>query len=353
MQKYECKNCGAELYWDAEANALKCQYCDSEYQPSDFEDKTTEDDAQKKNEELDKEFTNSGSDIGDDMVVYQCEECGAELVTSKTTMATVCAYCGRAISITDKSAGSFRPEKVIPFTVNHENAMEKFKKYIKSSPLTPKKFHSNHVIEKMQGLFVPFWLHSMTSDTRSLINGETSTSSRRGDDKITTYKVYEIDISATGQFKDIPTDASKKMDNNLMDAIEPFSYDKIQEFNPAYMAGYFAEQPDETAEDTMQRAETRAMVAMNEKMIQAAGPYQNKRILMENHDLKNKTSRYAMLPVWLLNVEFNGKKYQYAINGETGKVSGKLPISKIKFTLFSLAGFLGGNIGYFIISMVI
>ena len=87
MQKYECKVCGAELHWDPNAGALKCKYCDSEFQPSDFEDKTVEAKTTD-TKELDKDYTNAGSSLGDDMVVYKCEECGAEVVASKTTMAT-------------------------------------------------------------------------------------------------------------------------------------------------------------------------------------------------------------------------------------------------------------------------
>ena len=139
MQKYECKTCGAELYWDPNSGSMKCEYCGSEYQPSDFEDKTVDANPEE-TEELDAQYTNAGQDLAEDMVVYVCKECGAEVVTSKTTMATTCAYCGRAISITSKSAANFRPEKAIPFAVDKEKAVEMFKQYTKKSFLTPKTF---------------------------------------------------------------------------------------------------------------------------------------------------------------------------------------------------------------------
>ena len=326
MQKYECKVCGAELHWDPNAGCLKCKYCDSEFQPTEFEDKTTVKGAEKQSAAQDKQYT-SHANVGDDMLVYKCDECGAEVVASKTTMATICPYCNRAISVTDKSAGNFRPERVIPFAVDKNKAIEIFTKYTKSSFLTPKAFREKHTIEKTQGLFVPFYLHSVSLKSIGNVHGERSTSHRRGDDKVIDTKIYEIDMKASGEFTDISTDASTELDNGLMDALEPFSYDKIQDFNPAFMAGYFAEQPDETAESTKDRAIKRAENAMEQSMVDEAGSYESKRMNHARHNKSNYSNSYAMLPVWLMNVEHAGKKYTFAVNGETGKAVGKLPLS--------------------------
>ena len=336
MQKYECQVCGAELHWDPNAGSLKCRYCDTEYQPSDFEDKTTEEGAEDTSAAVDKQYT-SHADTSSDMLVYKCDECGAEVVASDSTMQTVCPYCGRAISITDKTAGNFRPEKLIPFAVDRAKATELLTKYTKASILTPKLFKDEHTIEKTQGLFVPFYLHSFKSKGRANIEGKNSTSHRRGDDKVTTHKVYEVNLEAQGDFQDIPTDASSKLDNALMDALEPYSYDKVQDFNPAFMAGFFAEQPDESVEITNTRAETRAKEAMDKLMLDEAGAFEEKHILTSNYKFGAKTNKYAMLPVWLMHVDWGGKKYTYAVNGETGEVVGKLPISK-----GTLAAILGG-----------
>ena len=268
------------------------------------------------------------------MAVYECSNCGAELVTSKTSMTLTCAYCGRSISITDKSINNFRPKEVIPFKLDHKKAMEKFKEYATSSILTPKTFSNEHVIEKMQGLFVPFFLHSMKANSQAVVHGETHSSRRSGNDKITTVKVYEINLNSQGTFDDVPVDASKQMDNNLMDALEPFSYNERQNFNPAFMAGFFAEQPDEKVEETLPRAEEKIKTALNNEMLNKAGNFENKIIKNSSHNFTNKKSMYIMLPVWLLNVDYKGNKYVFAINGETGKIVGKLPMSKGK--LFSI-----------------
>ena len=331
MQKYTCKVCGAELFWDPQAGALLCKYCGTAFNATDFEDHTLN--KEQKDETLDATYTSQGANLADGMVVYACRNCGAEVVTSNTTMATTCAYCGNAISITNKSAGKFRPEVVIPYAIDKEKAKEIYKKYVNKSFLTPKAFKENSKIEKMQGLFVPFWLHSMNSRAQAHFDCENISHRRRGDDKITTHMVYDVYVDASGVFEKIPTDGSKKLDNALMDALEPFTYSKLSPYNPAYMAGFFSEQPDDTKEATMPRAQERVTQSMIEKMKTTAGHYSSKKIKTFNNDLSNQEVLYSMLPVWLLNVSYKDKDYMFAINGDTGKVVGKLPLHIPKLIL--------------------
>ena len=118
MQDYKCKLCGAKLTFDPKVGKLTCKYCGSTYNPTDFEDKTV--DAKLGNKsELDKNYTQN-QNLDDRWVIYSCSECGAEVVAAKTTMATTCAYCGSAISITEKTAENFRPQKILPYRITRE-----------------------------------------------------------------------------------------------------------------------------------------------------------------------------------------------------------------------------------------
>lgn len=334
LQSYSCKNCGAELFWNPKTNSLKCEFCDNEYQPSDFQDNTLN--KNQKNEELQAEYTMAGQDLADGMVVYACKNCGGEVVTSKTTMATSCAFCGEAISITSKSAGNFRPEILIPFSINKKDAQKKYKDYVSSSFLTPKEFKEANKIEKMQGLYVPYWLHSMDTAVDSVMECEVVTSRRSGDDKIETHKVYHVYVDADGRYTNVPTDASKKLDDKLMDSLEPFRYEKLNQFNPAFMAGFYSEQPDTTKEETLPRAQERVRSSMQEKItatVNTTGNYNNKKFISFNQRYGNIRCNYAMLPIWLLNVKHKDKNYTFSINGDTGKAVGKLPMSISKLLL--------------------
>lgn len=334
MKKYNCKNCGAELYWDSNANCLKCEYCDHEFQVTDFEVAESEEKEEKvlQNEsEVADEYAKATDDSESmELVVYKCNHCGAEIVTAKSTVATTCAYCGRAITMTNKMVDDFKPDLVIPFCCDEKKAKEIYKKYVHSSFLTPKEFKKENAIKKMKGVYVPFWLHSFVNQTNAIIYGENVVSKRRGDDKILEHHMYNIKIDAEGKFSNIPTDALKNLDNKLMDALEPFDYGKLVEFKPAYMAGFYAEEYNEGKDEMFERARERVERTMRSKVEQEAGVYGIKRIQNYNEKIQDTQSKYTMLPVWLLNVEHKGKEYLFAINGETGKIVGKLPMSVSK-----------------------
>jgi DNA-directed RNA polymerase subunit RPC12/RpoP len=330
---------------------LKCKFCDEQFQVSDFEDRTdTEQEVQ--SEALDKEYVNA-ENVTDDMSVYECKNCGGEVVALNTTMATICPYCSEAISITSKSVGNFRPELCIPFAKDKKEIMELYKSYVNRSLLTPKAFKEQNTIEKIQGLFTPFYLHTITSRAQHRFEGEKSTSRKRGYDKVTTHNVYSLQIDAEGDFKRIPTDASVRVSNQLMESVEPFQYKDCKQYNPAYMAGFIAEQADDKLEDLKTRATTRAQQGMREKAKSAFAGYSMVTLKDETQTIEKHTSEYVMLPVWLLNVKYNDTRYTYAINGQTGKVVGKLPMDKLKLFLIGLGTLLTSELALTLLMMFI
>ena len=335
MQSYKCKLCGAILRWDEKSQKLKCKYCDSVYDVSEFEDKTKDAKLDNK-EEKDKSFTQE-QNTDNNWVIYSCKNCGAEVVAGKSTMATVCAYCGSTISVTEKTAENFRPKKIIPYIVDKKQAMKIYKEYINSSKYVPDKFAEQAVIEKMQNLFAPFYLNSMRVEVEATASSEAELIERSGYDEVVTTKMYNSLIKMRGALKNIPTDASKKMPNNLMDALEPFDYSQVVDFNPAYMAGYIADQPDEYAEEMMERAEQRSVSFIDNQVLKEV-PHYSKRISGRNYKFINENSEYTMIPVWILNVNYKNKRYKFAINGQTGKMVGELPIDdkKLKKTCIKL-----------------
>lgn len=350
MKKYNCPNCGAELFWDAGANALKCDYCEHEYQPEELDKLTGSSTNETAGGEKQVREANEQDRVTDesekvdlsDLVVYACKNCGAEVITSRSTVATTCAFCGRAISLTDKMVGDFKPDSVIPFVIDEEKAKKIYKEYASKGLLSPKKFRSSNEIKKMKGVYVPFWLHSYKESAVVDVDGENTTSHKRGYDKVIEHHMYRVNMDVEGDFSSIPTDGLKNLNNDLMAAIEPFDYSKLTDFSPAYMAGYYAEEYDESANETVHEAHNRSRSAMEANSISEAGFYQTKTVTAYSPSYDNEVSKYAMLPVWLFNVDYNNKSYQFAVNGETGKVAGKLPISPAKIAA-SVAGSLLGT----------
>ena len=346
MKQYTCKTCEAELYWDSKSGCLKCEYCDSTFDPHDFDEETSADQQ--------AEVVTDGSVASDDshgvnLVKYKCTECGAEIVTAEGTVATTCAYCGRAISMSSKMEGEFKPDLVIPFAVTKEEAKRKFIEYCKKSFLTPNEFKRNENLKKIKGIYAPYWLHSFVTDASAEIDCENVTTKRRGDDKVIVHHEYLVSLDAEGFFDKIPTDALKHLNNDMMDALEPFNYEHLEPFHAGYMAGFYAEEYNETSEENFPRARERAKKTMMNKMLCEAGNYEYKTMRRYNDRIEDYNPYYAMLPVWLLHTEYRGKEYVFAINGDTGKITGKLPMCTKK-----LIGLIAGTFGITqLIAMVI
>lgn len=345
MQNYSCPTCGAQLYWDATKQSLYCKYCSSSFSPDDFADATIETEGeQKQTATQDKRSDNVVVSENEEVVVYECGTCGGEVIAQKTTMATVCPYCGEAVSITNKSVGEFRPELLIPFCHEKKEAIELFKQYVNKSFLTPAPFKQDNIIEKIQGLFVPFYLHTVVDTADNTLKGEKVSHHRRGDDRVATHKVYNLSVRATGKFDKLPTDAAKGIENELMDALEPFTYNELTDYHPAYMAGFLAEQKDEELEALKERAKSRCREGMDENARKQFSGYTSVTHINKDHNFSLHEAQYVMLPVWILNVAHQGKKYRFAINGQTGKIVGKLPINWGKFAAICAGVFVAAEV---------
>ena len=339
MQKYSCKNCDAELYWNSQKQALTCDYCGKSYFPYEFETQTNNVQAEEVKNELFEKTTDDSEGL--EYLKYQCSNCGAEVITVKGTVATTCAYCGRALSMTDKLVNNFKPHAVIPFVVSRVQAFDIYKQYCKGF-LVPKEFKNPENIKKTKGIYAPFWLHSFQEDANTELLCTRSHSHRRGNDKVVTTQEYKVNMDVTAKFEKIPADALKNLDNSLMSAIEPFDYSKLEDFNAAYMAGYYAEEYNEDALTTFDYAYKRAVEAVQEGCRAHVKGYDTSKVVSYDGKYSNRKASYVMLPVWLINTEYKNKSYTFAINGSTGKITGRLPMSKIKLAI-TLASTLFGS----------
>lgn len=324
MQNYKCKVCDGDLVYDGKKGKLVCPYCDAEYTEADFEDatQTTEEVA----DENIKEVEYLSVDVKDGMVAYACTKCGGAIITSKTTMADTCPYCGENISITSKSVGKFRPDLVLPFKVEKKEATKIYEDYVKKAKYSPKEFMLDGYVSKIQGLFAPFWLHDLSNKSKHIFEGEIQTVRTEGEYRITKHEVYELTTIVKCKYDKIPTDGSIRLDDKMMKCIEPYKYEDLKNYNPMYMTSYLAEQVDENEESMNTTAETRSKENNYNQAKKMFSKYSALKDIKNAYKIEGHTHKYAMLPVWTLNVKHKEKNYQFMINGQTGKITGKLPL---------------------------
>ena len=330
VKTYLCPSCGAAMVFDPVSQRLACPHCGSsmtnEEAEEQFKDKTDEIPGE---EDFEDEIDNDRLDCK----VYNCPSCGAEILTDKYTTATICSFCGNPGLMEDRIEGILRPSYVIPFSVAKNNAAEIFKKWTRAGLLTPSDFKSQSTIEKMTGMYVPYWLYDYDVHVDMAARcTRTSRTVKGNNEYIYTYH-YEAQRSADGRYERVPADASKKLDDNMMDLLEPFNYTTLLNFNDSYLSGYQSERYSMKSEEMEERVKRRIMQYAEESVRNSIIGYEAVNVYSKNIKGKKTAAKYALLPVWILNYRYLGKDYTTVINGQTGKLVGKLPISRVKTAL--------------------
>lgn len=309
----QCPNCNAPLHFNSKIGKMKCKYCDGEFDPELFKNKDTEE----KEENI-------------DYVLYNCPDCGAQIVADDQTSATFCLYCGNTAILKNKLSGEFRPSKIIPFKTEKQQAIDAFKNIGKGKPFMPKSFNNEKNIEKITGLYVPFWLYDVLVSGGLLIDAVNVTSWTSGDTHYTKKDFYKVEREGTMNFLRVPVDGSTRFENDVMNSIEPYDYNELIDYNHAYLSGFLAERYDVSKEDAFTDAKTRSLKSASDIMLSDAGHYSTKTITTNTLDGKSINDEYVLLPVWMVNVKYEDNYYIFAMNGQTGKFIGNIPLDKKK-----------------------
>ena len=129
-------------------------------------------------------------------------------------------------------------------------------------------------------------------------------------------------------FDAVPVDGSSKIEDDLMESIEPFAMQDAIPFQTAYLAGYVADKYDVSAEDSIERANKRIRRSTEETFQQTVTGYDSVKVDNSSIQLHGGKAKYALFPVWLLSTSWRGENYLFAMNGQTGKFVGDLPVDK-------------------------
>ena len=344
LQEYKCPCCDGGIEFDSKSQKMKCPYCDNEF---DVETLAS----------YQNELDNQGaSDMSWDMSAgqqwfedettglrtYVCESCGGEIVGDANMAATACPFCDNPVVMKGQFAGDLKPDLVIPFKLDKNAAKEALKKHYSGKRLLPKVFKDENHIDEIKGIYVPFWLFDADADANIRYK---ATRVRRWSDSNYDYtetQYYHVARGGTLGFQAVPVDGSTKMEDALMESIEPFNLSGAVDFNSAYLAGYLADKYDVDSQQSISRANERIKRSTEDAFAATVKGYTTVTPVSSTVRLENGKARYALYPVWLLNTSWKGKKYTFAMNGQTGRLVGDLPLDKAAYRkwLFGLTGIL-------------
>ena len=362
---FKFPGCAASLVFDADNQMMTCEYCGKVISPADVEAQMSilSGEAMKEEDKRDAELREpdasvSATDTGagspaaatsthapaaeqplwsSEYMQYVCNSCGATVITDQNTAATFCAFCGSPTIIAERLAEERAPDFVLPFQYGRDTAIDCFFEWCNAGRFTPVQFIRKENIEKMTGLYVPFWLFDSAAEMRIEASGKKVATSTTGRKTITTTSYFRIIRNRHLDWNKIPLDGATRIDDKLMEVIEPYDYVDLEPFSMKYLAGFFADKYDLTADKLSGRLNDRLSVYADKIFKESVSAYST--VSIENNETvyRAPTFHYALMPVWILNYKYLGKTYTFAMNGQTGKIAGEPPVSLVKLVVLALA----------------
>jgi len=337
---HTCPNCRAPLFFVPSLGKWKCNHCSGEFSLQDLQKFNNASSIEHNKEEIVN--TRTVDDAIEDLYVsYKCKNCGAEIIADNHTSATFCVYCGNVAILKSKLSGEFKPDWIIPFKKEKEDAIEAFKSLSEGRPFLPKDFNDVVNIEKIRGIYIPFWVYDLTIEGAIEARGQIVSHWRIGDTHYTKTDYYKMIRQGSGKFSRIPINGSSRFSNDIMGSIEPFNYHNMVPYNHAYLSGFFAERYDVDGDILVGNAVTRAVESMKQIFLNDMVGYSNKNVYNNTLRSSEIKKQYALFPVWMVNVKYKDKYYLFAMNGQTGKFIGNMPVDVPKVIKWFICIFLG------------
>lgn len=338
LQEYKCPCCGGAIAFDSNLQKMKCPYCDTEFEMETLAGY----DADLQNDTADdmQWETAAGAEWQDGeaegLRSYVCKSCGGEIVGDETTAATTCPFCDNPIVMMGQFSGALKPDIVIPFKLDKKAAKERLMKHLTGKRLLPKIFKDQNHIDEIKGMYVPFWLFDTDANARVRYRATKLRSWSDSRYNYTETQYYSVHRGGSIGFEGVPVDGSSKMADDLMESIEPYNIKEAVSFQTAYLAGYLADKYDVDAQQSIEHANARVKKSTEQAFAATVQGYSSVKPENSNIQLHGGKAKYALYPVWLLNTTWNGNKYVFAMNGQTGKFVGDLPLDKAAATKWTL-----------------
>lgn len=354
--QYKCPCCGAALKFSSASQSLSCDNCGNSYELETLQQLAQTDRMQGEKElqwEDQKEaVTARKAEDGR----YICPSCGGEIEVDENTVSTKCPYCENVVVIKASASGRFEPDAVIPFKVSADKAREMLEEFCKGKRLLPKNFRNKSYLKNLKGCYVPYWLFDCDIHADMSFDATRIRMWSDSDYDYVDTSFYLVNRSGNMGFYHVPVDGSVQMADEITESIEPFDYRELTDFNPAYLAGYETEKYDVEADTARHRADERIYNSAEQELIRTVVGYDTVNVRKRSLNTRKSEVSYVLFPVWLFETVYNGRNYQFAINGQTGKMVGELPVDKGAFwryllgitgigtVLLSLLGILVGGI---------
>jgi DNA-directed RNA polymerase subunit RPC12/RpoP len=342
---FPCQQCGAKLNFSVATGELKCPYCSYVNVIERSFEKVVEKDYEKAIQEL-KNFSEHPSEI----TSLKCPTCAATFELDEDIHATECPFCGSSVVNEVTLYRPIKPQALLPFAIDKKRARELFKTWLKNRWFAPNKLKKYSAQDsKLTGLFVPYWTYDAGTFSRY--------SGRRGDKYYVNESYTENGVSKTRKvekirWRDVSGELEKKFDDVLVMAsksLKNASYNwdlkNLVDYDKSFLSGYESEVYSVELDEGLSMAKVTMTNAIKDSIRRKIGG-DVQEINSLSSDFYDITFKHILLPVYSSAFSFDGKVYNYIINGRNGEISGERPYSMVKIGFAILAAVIIGGVIY-------
>lgn len=349
---FKCPGCDSNMTFNVEKQKLECSVCNTEVAVEDYD--------------AGEVTLDGGEKCGDETSGYRCPTCGAEMLTGTAQATCTCSYCGTGMAVFGSGEGKMSPEKIIPFTISKAQAEAYFKQWWMEHDTMPE-FQMQKMKLDIQPMYLPVWLldANVRSDVSAIVkrietvdenvypryqydlmNRNDAISRISDKQKIT--RRYLIRKLVDSKFDRVPNNASYHFSSTRFQGIEPYDYNFLEDFEPAYLSGFPAEQYSVEIKDVIPRTIKRVKDFGEDQcrkyiLGSGAGVSEIETKVLSNGAVELKEACYALVPVWICSYFYNKKRYSVYVNGQTGKADGEVIVGEerttVNFILMLLSAF--------------
>ena len=330
---FPCDNCGAEMRWDPDVDALLCGHCRNQVAVPRGEGTIVE-----------HSFAEAGAaarGLGLELRVARCGNCGAQVSFDTSATSRACVYCGSA-SVLEQAANrnALRPESLVPLDVGRSAVEKNFRSWLGGLWFRPNELKRMKRFDA-QGVYVPFWTYdcNVRSDWSADAGyyywvTQTYTTIVNGKPAIRTRQVRKVRwVPAWGDrddvFDDVLIHASGSQPQKLVRGLGDFDTSGLVAYRPEYLAGWCAEEYQLDLEQGWGVALKRVEAAQRDRCARDV-PGDTHRLLRVKNSVSAVRWKHVLLPIWSLQYRFKGQTYTVLVHGQTGKVVGRAPYSWLK-----------------------
>ena len=332
---FKCPNCNADIKFSAADQKFSCEYCGSSFTEQEMKEIAASIEQQAANRP--EEEVQTDSEFEEHTNIYHCDSCGAEIMADENTAATFCYYCHNPVVLAGRVSGEFRPKYVLPFQIDRKTAIGHFQDWCKKHWFLPKDFLDAGQQEKIVGLYVPFWVTDVNVNAEMDALGKNVRTWTSGSYQYTETKEFAVARKANVVLKGLPADGASHIEDDLMEAVEPFDYQAVKPFAMQYLSGFMAEKYDQDFSAMFPRIQKRAVQASDQLVRSSMQNYTTVSVTRSDIKVMNTSWDYMLLPVWFMTYKYGDKIYEFALNGQTAKFVGTPPLSKGRVAAFCTA----------------